>query len=68
RHCLRVMRKKVGDEIEVFDGTGRWGRGVVEDAEGGIVRARVREEGRDVIRTPVITLALAIPKGKTMDL
>jgi len=24
-HCLRVLRKRTGDKVEIFDGAGRWG-------------------------------------------
>ena len=67
-HCLRVMRKQLGDEIEVFDGEGCWARGVIAESEDGVVRVEVRDEGRAEERPPLITLAVAIPKGKTMEL
>ena len=41
-HCLRVMRKRAGDEVEVFDGLGRWGRGVIADESGGPVVVMVK--------------------------
>ncbi len=67
-HCLRVMRKGLGDELEIFDGRGRWGRGVVASDEDGRVRVELREDGSGERPMPAITLTLAIPKGKTMDL
>lgn len=64
RHLARVMRARVGDEVELFDGCGRaWparvvalGRGTVELAAG---------EPREAGPRPgaVLTLAVALPKG-----
>jgi 16S rRNA (uracil1498-N3)-methyltransferase len=67
-HCLRVMRKRGGDEIEVFDGTGRWARGEVAGEECGRVWVEVAREGRSEESSPLITLAVAVAKGKTIDL
>jgi 16S rRNA (uracil1498-N3)-methyltransferase len=67
-HCARVMRKTAGDELEVFDGRGRWARAEVAGIESGAVRLDLGETGRDRVITPQVTLAVAIPKGKTMDL
>ena len=39
-HCLRVMRKRTGDRVEIFDGAGRWGRGVIaEESDGCVILA-----------------------------
>ena len=67
-HAIRVMRKKVGDEIEVFDGEGRWARGTVREAKKTLLTIDCVEEGVAVAQKPQVTLAVAIPKGKTMDL
>jgi len=67
-HCLRVMRKRMGDKVEIFDGVGRWGRGVIADESGSSVVVMVGEEGRDRRGCPEIGLVVAIPKGKMMDL
>lgn len=66
-HCLRVMRKRVGDRVEVFDGKGRWGQGVLSE-EGGRASIRLEQEGTTEALSPLIGLAVAVPKGKTMDL
>lgn len=67
-HAVRVMRKKEGDRIELFDGEGRWARGVVSATErGGLTMVR-EEEGRSPEPASLIELAVAMPKGKTMDL
>ncbi len=67
-HCLRVMRKGVGDRIVVFDGEGRWAEGEIDLVEGGEVWVRVGREGRDEPARPKIGLCVAIPKGKNMEL
>ena len=67
-HCLRVMRKRTADKVEIFDGAGRWGRGVIADESDGLVAVMVEEEGRDRRAGPGIGLVVAIPKGKMMEL
>ncbi|MDA7881949.1 16S rRNA (uracil(1498)-N(3))-methyltransferase [Akkermansiaceae bacterium] len=68
RHCSRVMRKKVGDVLEVFDGNGRWARGPVSSVERERVELSVEERGRSAPLRPRIEIAVGIPKGKTFDL
>ncbi|MDQ8192271.1 16S rRNA (uracil(1498)-N(3))-methyltransferase [Roseibacillus persicicus] len=67
-HAVRVMRKKPGDRIEVFDGKGRWARGVVSACERSELSLTCEEEGSSAAVSPQVNLAVAIPKGKTMDL
>ena len=43
-HCVRVMRKSAGDKIEVFDGAGRWARGVIAEGSDREVTVLVEEE------------------------
>ncbi|MDP0490283.1 MAG: 16S rRNA (uracil(1498)-N(3))-methyltransferase [Verrucomicrobiota bacterium JB023] len=66
-HAVRVMRKKVGDLVEVFDGAGRWARGEVQGAGKSSLEVRIDEEGTQAPSSPALELAVAIPKGKTMD-
>ena len=68
RHCLRVMRKRAGDRIAVFDGEGRWAEGDIDLVEGAEVWVRVSREGRTEPTRPKIGLCVAIPKGKNMEL
>ncbi len=68
RHCLRVMRTGAGESVEVFDGNGRWARGVVEPRNDRAVLIRTGESGETLSGAPRVRLCLAIPKGKTMDL
>lgn len=67
-HAVRVMRKKEGDRIEVFDGKGRWARGKVTATERGGLTLTREEEGLSPEPASLIELAVAMPKGKTMDL
>lgn len=67
-HAVRVMRKKVGDQVEVFDGQGRWSRGVVSEVEKAQMTVSIQEEGFSERQSPQVHLAVSIPKGKTMDL
>lgn len=32
KHCVRVMRKRAGDEIELIDGKGTWAAAIIADA------------------------------------
>src|SRR5210317_765806 len=67
-HCLRVMRKVVGDRVELFDGEGRWAEGELVEASGREATLSVREHGVQEALRPGLILMVAIPKGKTMDL
>lgn len=66
-HCRRVMRKRVGDAIEVFDGCGHWARGVIT-ALGDEVTLDIEESGESSKAKIQVELAVGIPKGKTFDL
>lgn len=66
-HCRRVMRKRVGDEIEVFNGAGSWARGKITTL-GSEVLLEIQEAGETPRAALQIELAVGIPKGKTFDL
>jgi len=66
-HCRRVMRKRVGEIIEVFDGCGNWARGEISSL-GDSVSLDVKERGSTPQPELFIELAVGIPKGKTFDL
>lgn len=69
RHALRVMRLRVGDECEVFDGTGHAARAELVAANGNSsMSLKVLEMLPPLPRVADIVLALAIPKGSNMDL
>ena len=68
RHCLKVMRKQVGDEIAIFDGNGR-------EASARVCGVSKNESRLEIIHTritptvlPQLEVAVGIPKGKSFDL
>lgn len=69
-HIIRVKRLGVGDEIVVFDGSGREAGAEIVHAsiDAGVVRVRISET-HDIEREAGvdITLAAAVPKGKRAD-
>ena len=67
-HCLRVMRMRVGDACEVFDGAGNAARGRVISAGGGSMTLGELEHLPPMPPVAELTLALAVPKGSNMDL
>ena len=69
KHALKVMRLRVGDECEVFDGCGNAAVGRIAATAGS--SSLTLAELRPLPPMPPvagITLALAIPKGSNMDL
>lgn len=67
-HALRVMRLRVGDECEVFDGSGKAARARILAAGGGSLTMGELRPLPPLPPVAGITLALAIPKGGNMDL
>lgn len=68
KHLSQVLRIRTGDTVTVFDGAGRRALAVVR----GVAKERVNLQLGETILSPVpaprLLLAIAIPKGKTMDL
>lgn len=67
-HCADVLRLKTGDALTLFDGGGTVADAVLTEVHRKHCRVRI---GTKTISPPLrcsITLAQAIPKGKTMDL
>lgn len=68
-HALRVMRLRVGDRCEVFDGTGHAALATITAATGGAsMQLSLDKQQPPMPATAGITLALAIPKGSNMEL
>lgn len=67
-HCRRVMRKKVGDEVVVFDGEGREALATILGLSSSEVKLEVGEVRRAQEVVPQIEVGMGIPKGKTFDL
>ncbi len=65
RHLSRVMRVKAGDPVELFDGQGTSWSATVTCIERNEVTLRIDAKYTDKIsQQPVITLAVALPKGE----
>lgn len=67
-HFLRVMKRRPGDELILFDGTGWEARARATRVEKGRVEAEMIDR-REVSREPPLALdiAVAIPKGRRME-
>lgn len=68
RHLAQVLRVRAGDSVVVFDGRGRRAAAEVLDVSRDRVALRLGPAHSPTPPAPRITLAQAIPKGKTMDL
>ena len=65
RHLSRVMRVRAGDPVELFDGQGTSWSATVTCIERNEVTLRLDARYTDKIsQQPVITLAVALPKGE----
>lgn len=67
-HALEVLRLGPGSRITVFDGQGREAMAELGEITHGKARIQIGAETRSAPLPCAITLAQAIPKGKTMDL
>lgn len=67
RHLCQVLRVRTGDDVVVFDGEGRRAVATVLDVARDRVGIRLGAAESPAPPRPRITLAQAIPKGKTMD-
>ncbi|MBN1943777.1 MAG: 16S rRNA (uracil(1498)-N(3))-methyltransferase [Phycisphaerae bacterium] len=67
RHALKVLRLRVGSEVEVFDGRGGWAVGEISRAGRSDVAVQVEQVHQaEPLRTRV-HVAFAVPKGKRLD-
>lgn len=63
-HCLHVLRKKVGDSIDLTDGKGQFYKGVIEQTKRSFCTVKLVEIIKDEIhRTYKIHLAISPPKN-----
>ena len=67
-HALRVMRMRVGDVCEVFNGRGQAVRARVVHATGSLMELESLEMLPPLPPVVGMTLGIAIPKGALMDL
>ena len=64
RHLTRVMRAKIGDTVELFDGKGTSWAATVQAIQRNCVTLRLdQKQSETVPNKPVVTLAVALPKG-----
>jgi len=68
RHALSVLRLKIGDAVELFDGAGCVYDGVVIDAENrGRLRVSVGRKRETVVSGIEVTLAVSVIRPERMD-
>lgn len=63
RHALRSLRLRPGDRVSLADAMGSVAEGRLEEAAGGGAAVAVAERRRVLRRGPVVSVALAPPKG-----
>lgn len=66
-HLLRVLRKKTGDEIEVFDGKGRTARAVLDNSSEKKLNLKLLQIDQAEKPAPPIHLFIAVIKNQRMD-
>lgn len=66
-HVARVLRKKPGDTVRLFDGVDRSYEGVLDDATPGRVTGRILDQRSSEPTGPFVRLFQAIPKGDAFE-
>lgn len=67
RHLAQVLRKEVGELVEVFDGQGASTAAriaAIGKKGGNVVLARITDVVADPVPTPAVCVAAAVPKGE----
>lgn len=67
RHAASVLRVRAGDGVDIFDGAGRVAAAVVMEALRNRVRVRLGAVRRVEAPAARLILAVAVPKGSTME-
>ena len=68
RHIVKVMRAKVGDKLELFDGKGTLAESAVEELAGKKVILKILQITKDPPRNEKrITIAASVAKGERFD-
>ena len=67
-HCRRVMRKRVGDAVEIFDGQGHHAPARIIAFGSNNVQLELSGDVKRSDSGLQVELAVGIPKGKTFDL
>ncbi|HEY2833273.1 MAG TPA: 16S rRNA (uracil(1498)-N(3))-methyltransferase, partial [Sporichthyaceae bacterium] len=68
RHAVKVRRLRVGEAVDLADGDGVVGRGVVGAATGDVLTVEVRDVERLPEPVPRLVVAQALPKGDRGEL
>lgn len=63
----KVLRSKVGDKLEIFDGQGSWQKVVIEDISKKDIELKVLKKGQEAGKKSSLTLYQALAKGETFD-
>lgn len=64
---FRVLRLRAGDQVAIFDGTGREYAAELQASAGGQVSASIFGERRRFPLGPAVTLAQVLPRGGALD-
>lgn len=67
-HALRVLRLRIGEECELFNGCGQAAVASIERSNGGELTMKVIRPLPPMPEIAHITLAVAVPKGGNMEL
>lgn len=66
-HCARVLRAKVGDRIEVFDGKGRSAEAHIDSVSKSRIELSLEHPHEASPAVPGVVLVQSVLKGKAMD-
>ncbi|MGH2556437.1 MAG: RsmE family RNA methyltransferase [Actinomycetota bacterium] len=67
RHALRSLRLQPGEEVSLADGAGTVGRGRLGGEEDDLALIKVETVHRVVRRPPIVSVAMAAPKGDRLS-
>jgi len=66
-HCTRVLRKRAGDEVELFDGRGRVARARIIGARKELVELQIESETRHAPLPHAVQVLPALIKGEAFE-
>ncbi|MFP3937702.1 MAG: RsmE family RNA methyltransferase [Phycisphaerae bacterium] len=66
-HALNVLRLEIGDEVELFDGTGTVAAGKIAKTTRNRAEIKLAEVRKEPRPGPAVHLAFAVPKSKRLD-
>ncbi|MBI2602328.1 MAG: 16S rRNA (uracil(1498)-N(3))-methyltransferase [Deltaproteobacteria bacterium] len=65
-HLRKVLRLKEGEEVEVFDGEGRWGAGKITEFDKDTAIVLVTQTKKETLAIPSLVVAIGALQPKTM--